>query len=268
MRLPNRAERRKYNKEHKTHATLSDFALAYAVNGIQKGEDISWLKPYLPTDLISHKDNWDLFPDGTKVRLNYDGIMSRPTQYLSEELTKWVEANKNEEFTVWRDPEDKTRRGLVSVHYLDVSKDTDLSKTWLFDMYSDLLVWSADTNTYVDPQTIEDIENTIVDVKQSLALFDSLNVPVDNDDYNKVENIRSALQNHEDGEKIIGDLNEWTNMDSDILAMVEKITTPDEVLDEEETEAGEEKPANEEPSANVAEEVVDQKDNTTEGGKN
>lgn len=268
MRLPNRAERRKYNKEHKTHATLSDFALAYAIDGIQKGEDISWLKPYLPTDLISHKDNWDLFPDGTKVRLNYDGIMSRPARYLSEELTNWVEANKDEEFTVWRDPEDKTRRGLVSVHYLDVSKDTDLSKTWLFDMYSDLLVWSADTNTYMDPQTVEDIENTIADVKQSLTLFDSLNVPVSDDDYNKVGNIRKALQSHEDGEQTISDLNEWTNMDSDILAIVEKMTTPDEVLDEEKTVIEEAVPTEEEPSTNAAEEVVDQKDNMTEGGEN
>ena len=66
MKILNHKERRAYNKAHKTNYTFQDFALMYAVNGIQKGQDISWLKPYLPMDLLAHKDNWELFPDDTK----------------------------------------------------------------------------------------------------------------------------------------------------------------------------------------------------------
>ena len=263
MRLPNRAERKAYNKAHKTHYTLQDFALMYAVNGIQKGEDISWLKPYLPTDMISHKDNWDLFPDGTKVKLSYEGITSRPPRYLSLEFKDWVEKNKEEEFTVFRDPEDKDRKGLVAVRYVDSAKDTEQSKTWLFDMYSDLLVWSPEDNDYVNPQRVEDRENEIANVKQSLAVCDSLDVTVEEKEYNRIEEIRKILKKHEDGVKKIADPIEWQNMDSELQDIIEKMTT----LPEEEIPAEEEK-IEEQPEETVeAPAEVVAEENTTQGGE-
>ena len=225
MRLLNHKERRAYNKAHKTHYTLKDFALAHAIDGIQKGQDISWLKPYLPMDLIAHKDNWELFPDGTKVKLNYDGIMSRPEQYLSQEFKAWVNENKEEEFTIFRDPEDKDRRGLLALRYVDETKNTDFSKTLLFDMYSDLLVLSKLENNYILPQKIEDLENEIANVKQSITMCDELNLEVEAEDYKKIEDIKKSLETHENQTNPITDPIIWQNMDSELQTILEKATT-------------------------------------------
>lgn len=238
--LPNRAERRKYNKQHKTRATLQDFALAYAVKGIQNNEDISWLKPYLPTDLIAHKDNWDLFPDGTKIKLNYEGVMSRPQKYLSDEFKAWIEVNKDEEFTIFRDPEDENRKGLIAVRYIDESKDTEQSKAWLFDLYSDLLVWSKYEDKYVLPQSIEDMENQLANVKQSLAMIKELAVEDVTEEENAViEYATQAVQDHENGARVIANAAEWGNIDSDLQTIIEKIVTPDDLGSEEEEEESE-----------------------------
>ncbi len=254
MRLPNRDKRKAYNKAHKTHYTLQDFALMYAIDGIQKGQDISWLKPYLPMDLIAHKDNWDLFPDGTKAKLNYEGIMSRPPKYLSDEFKAWVEENKEEEFTLFRDPEDKNRNGLLALHYVDAEKDTDFSKTLLFDLYSDLFVYSELENTYVNPQKIEDLENQIANVKESLKLCDALDIDT-YEETKQIVSIREALEEHEDGKKVIADPVEWQNMDSILQNILEKETTTPET-EEQPQEDGLEV---------AAEEVVEEK--TTEGGE-
>ena len=254
MRILNHKERRAYNKAHKTNYTFQDFALMYAVNGIQKGEDISWLKPYLPMDLLAHKDNWELFPDGTKVKLNYEGVMARPPKYLSPEFKEWIEQNKEEEFTIFRDPEDKDRKGLLALRYVDETKDTDFSKTLLFDMYSDLLAWSELENTYVNPQKIEDLENQIANVKESLRLCDTLDID-SYEESKQIINIREALEEHEEGKKVIADPVEWQNMDSILQNILEKETTTPET---------EEQP--QEDSLEVAaEEVVEEK--TTEGGE-
>ena len=235
MRILNHKERRAYNKAHKTNYTFQDFALMYAVNGIQKGQDISWLKPYLPMDLLAHKDNWELFPDGTKVKLNYEGVMARPPKYLSPEFKEWIEQNKEEEFTIFRDPEDKERKGLLALRYLDETKDTDFSKTLLFDMYSDLLAWSELEKNYVNPQKIEDLANEIANLKQSLNMYDKLDIEVKEEEYKKIEDIRKALEKHENGTSVITDPIVWQNMDSDIQAILEKETTIPEAEDSEES---------------------------------
>ena len=235
----------------------------YAVNGIQKGEDITWLKPYLPADLLSHKDNWDLFPDGTKVKLNYDGVMARPVKYLSDDFKAWVEENKEEEFTIFRDPEDKDRKGLLALRYVDEAKDIDFSKTLLFDMYSDLLAWSELEKTFVTPQKIEDLENGIANVKQSLKMCEGLDAEVEEEDYKKFEEIKKSLEDHENGTNVIVDPVVWQNMDSDLQVILENATTLPETEEPEENNGApvEEAPVEEAP----VEEVEEQ--NTTEGGE-
>lgn len=264
MRLLNHKERRAYNKAHKTNHTLQDFALMYAVDGIQKGQDISWLKPYLPMDLLAHKDNWELFPDGTKVKLNYDGVMARPLKYLSAEFKAWVEENKEEEFTIFRDPEDKDRKGLLALRYVDETKDTDFSKTLLFDMYSDLLAWSELEKGYVNPQKIEDLVNEIANIKQSLGMCDKLDLEVEEEDYKKIEDIKKSLEDHENGTNVVVDPVVWQNMDSDLQTILEKATTLPEI---EEPEENSEAPAEEVVDSNEPNNIEQNESNTTEGGE-
>lgn len=254
MKLPSRKQRRDYNKKHKTSFSLQDFALMYAVSGVQEGKDISWLKPYLPTDLIPHKDNWDLFPDGTVVKLNYKGIHSRAPEYLTDEFKDWVEENKEEKFFVYRDPEEKDRRGLVSLRYVAESKNTDFSKALLFDLYSDLLVWSDLEKNYILPQKREDLENRIADVKQSLLLCDDFGIAVSDETRAKIEKIKKDVEEHENGTKIIAEPVEWQNMDSILQNIIENEMTIDDVED----------------TAKEVEDVVgefSEQEETTEGGE-
>ena len=233
MRLPNRAERRAYNKKNKSSYTLQDFALSRAIQGLQSGENIDWLKKYLPTDMVAHKDNWELFPDGTKVMLNYEGINARPKKYLSDQLKNWVEENKEEIFTIFRDKEDPDTKGLISVRYVDSTKDTEMSKTWLFDLYSDLLVWSDEENKFVAPQKVEDVENELTNVKQSLALLDNMeDFPVYGGKRNMVEKIRENIHNHENGIEYITDPVEWQNMDSTLLELINNFGETEETNEE------------------------------------
>lgn len=145
-RLPNHEERRAFNKRNHTNYQLADFAIMAAVQGLQKGEDINWLKPYIPWDRFPHKDNWALFPNGTKLRLNVNNFLSRPQKDLTEEFKNWVLDHKDVDLTLYRDIEDQGRKGLVSV-----SEDP----RWLFDLYFDMLVWDNDAQTFVDPQNYE-----------------------------------------------------------------------------------------------------------------
>lgn len=235
MRLPNRKERRNYNKQHKTSLSLQDFALAYAIQGAQKGEDISWLRSYLNPEMFPHKDNWDLFPNGTEVRLNFDQIMARPDKYLSEEFKNWVIDNKEEIFTVYRDPEDKSRKGLVTLHYKDESRDTEQSLTWLFDMYSDLLVWSKENNDFVDPQKAEDLSSEVANTKETITMIRQLfidNIP--EDILPALEKAEEKIEKHESGEEYIGNPVEWQNIDNELQVFL-KEATEDVVEPEEET---------------------------------
>ena len=233
--LPNRTMRRNYNKKNKTNLKLQDWALAKAVNDIQEGKDVSWLSNYVSTDMLPHKDNWDLFPNGTKVKLNVQQIMSRPAKYLSEEFSNWVQANGEEEFLINR-PESETanqaNKGLIPLRYVDSTKDTELSKTWLFDIYTDLLIWSEADHDYVNPQQIEDAANAFADTEQSLAMIDTFadQLPEDTN-WEKIEGIRSAVAAHKDGTTIITDPIVWQNYDSELQAILDGVK-PLEVDDE------------------------------------
>lgn len=243
MRLPNRAERRKYNKQNKTSLSLQDFALAYAVQGVQKGEDISWLRSYLNPDVFPHKDNWDLFPNGTEVRLNVDQIMARPEKYLSEEFKNWVMDNKEEIFTVYRDPEDKSTKGLVTLHYKDATRDTEQSLTWLFDMYSDLLVWSKENNNFIDPQKAEDLSSEVANTKETISMIKQLlGEDIPEDITSVLDTVTNKIEKHEAGEEYIGDPIEWQNMDNELQVILKDVT--DSFESEEQIEETEEENIN------------------------
>ena len=231
-------ERRKFNKQNKTTLSLQDFALAYAVKGAQKGEDISWLRPYLDPNMLPHKDNWDLFPNGTNVRLNYEQIMARPEKYMSQQFKNWVDNNKEEVFTVYRDTENPSNnRGLVTLHYLDETRDTEESLTWLFDMYSDILVWSKEFNDYVDPQKVEDLSNEIANTKESFAIVTQLfGEEIPEDILPTINEISDKIDAHDNGEAYISNVVDWQNMDNELRVIIEDGAD----FDEEETEETEE----------------------------
>jgi len=249
--IPNRAQRRAYNKKMKKKYTLQDFAIARAVEGMQNGEtDFTWLKKYVPQDFITHKDNWDLFPNGTKVKLNSEAILSRPQEYLSADFKAWVEENKEEIFTVVRDPENKENKGLVSVHYLDDTKDTEQSKTWLFDMFNDLYVWNDYAMNYLDPNEVESFINAMDNTKESLTVFeniDNLSRELEDEDLKKIDEIRSQIEKYDKQkgvEKLEVSSTNWSNYDSTLQNLITKYTDFPEEGKEEENEVVEDENKN------------------------
>ena len=243
--LPNRKMRRYYNKQNKTNLKLQDFALAKAINDIQEGKDVSWLSKYVSTDMLPHKDNWDLFPNGTRVKLNTTQILSRPPKYLSEEFSKWVQDNAEEDFVIRRpesEEENKLNKGLVPLGYVDAEKDTDESRTWLFDIYTDLLVWSEADQSYVSPQRIEDATNAFADVEQSLTMIDTFagQLPEETP-WTKIEAIKAAVSGHKDGTAQIMDPIVWQDYDSQLQAILDTVkpTESDDSEDEEESQHNE-----------------------------
>ena len=243
VRLPNRQQRRKYNQVYKTNLTLQDFALNKAVEELQAGRDVSWLSNYISADMLPHKDNWDLFPDGTKVKLRADRILDRPAKYLSEKFVDWVKANQDEEFVISREKkEGENTKGLISLRYAEEGKDTDESKTWLFDLYADLKVWSDADQDYVEPQRVEDREAAVDDVRQSLALVKNFeqSIPENSPDWDKIRTIETAYNEHTLGNIIISEPTTWQDYDSQLQTILEAATMTATTESEEETEPEEE----------------------------
>lgn len=232
-RLPNREERKAYNKAHKTHYTLQDFAMAFAVQGLQKGEDINWLRPYLPKEAFPHRDNWELFPDGTLIRLNVEHLLDRPVQFLSKKFMDWVNENADETFVLYRDKENADRRDLVGVHYQDPSKDTTMSLTWLFDLYYDLLVWSELENKFVEPQRIEDQENAKDDVKQLITLLNETDADLLPEEKEALATAETRMKNHEMGIEVVYEPMAWQNTYDSLQTILDRIDEEAKKLNEE-----------------------------------
>lgn len=125
----NRAERRAYNKKHKTSFTREEFEAALLFARLKAGgvdyAELAKSSPYV------HMDNIELVPDGTLVKLNYDNIKTRPQDDLTDKFKSWIEENKDKEFHITREG---SRDSLVCL------QEDESEVKWLFDLYSDILV--------------------------------------------------------------------------------------------------------------------------------
>lgn len=171
----NREQRRKakkqiqkYNLEHKDcKISLQDYEMQIALERLKSGNlylgDLN-----VPKDFV-HKDNTALFPDGTKVKLNYERIFDRfngkTKDFDKNELAykKWVESHKEQELTITREG---AQRSLVCIAEDDTSIDAIIDENgkelrrerWLFDLYTDLLIYDKETDKYVLAWEIESKE--------------------------------------------------------------------------------------------------------------
>ena len=134
MDTMNRAQRRAYNKKHKTAYTKEQFEAALLLARLNAGGEFD-LEKLAATSKYLHMDNIELVPDGTEVKLNYDAIKSRPQGDLTDKFKEWVEVHKDQIFHITREG---SKDSLVCL------QEDDSEVRWLFDLYSDILVKNAD----------------------------------------------------------------------------------------------------------------------------
>lgn len=159
----NRQLRRLYNKKNKTHYTKEDFDVALALARLRNGEfskeDFAHARSFV------HMDNTEIAPDGCEVKLNYEAIMSRPQQDLTDEFKNWVEENKDFIFHLTRD-EAENSMVCVEEDNRQTMVDGILTKKpkWLFDLFVDLLVKRDDK--WVSPLDIEEAMDGYTELKE------------------------------------------------------------------------------------------------------
>ena len=141
----NRAQRRQANRRFRTNYKRQDFDLFIAVERLKHGiTDLTDLD--IPTELM-HLDNTDLAPDGTKVMLNADAILSRKAN-MNQLFLDWVRFYRNKVFTITREDAERSLVALKEddgLHYEgEETKEERPTQRWLFDLYTDLLVQDED----------------------------------------------------------------------------------------------------------------------------
>lgn len=138
----NRAQRRKFNKEHKTSYTKEELEVALALARLQSngGIDVETLQT-LVNHGVAHLDNEKLVPDGTIVKLNSEAILSRKLEDYTPEYIEWIKENKDKEFHLMRE---ENAQSLVCLEEDNRIKEIDGQMVscpkWMFDLYSDLLI--------------------------------------------------------------------------------------------------------------------------------
>ena len=96
-----RAERRAYNRKHKTKLTREQFDSLIALARINAG-NFNFSDLQVSPD-FAHADNYELVPEGCPCKLNYDAIMSRPQADKVPEFLQWVKEHKDVELHVTRE---------------------------------------------------------------------------------------------------------------------------------------------------------------------
>ena len=145
----NREARRKINKQRakKGLGALSrqDFDLQAAMDRIQNGSsDLRGLS--LPN--VFHLDRIDLFPDGTKVKLNLESIINRPVQATDDPtIVEWSKAHAQDILTLSRKD---AIQGLVGVEEDD--RGGGARKPHMFDLFTELLVWDEKSQDFITPE--------------------------------------------------------------------------------------------------------------------
>jgi hypothetical protein len=87
--------------------------------------------------LSQEVDEFEFIPEGAKVKINYDEILSRPNyNKLRPEYREFVEKNKDKIFTVKYDEKYKEQPYLVCL------KEDDTPLKWLWEISTDLIVVS------------------------------------------------------------------------------------------------------------------------------
>lgn len=134
----NRAQRRKFNKQHRTNYSASDFK-AIELYALFKEGRITKEELLDNPDIFSVEVDPEVaVPDGTLVKINYQAYLSRPQKDYTEQFKDWLKVNKDKTFKVYRTENPKS--SLVSLRQVEAEENTnELDSIWLFDIYTDLL---------------------------------------------------------------------------------------------------------------------------------
>lgn len=141
----NRAERQLGKTLTDVKAVLGTMAIRRLQNGVADSKDIELLR----NSNFAHLDNVEACPDGTRCKLNVEEIQSRPQDDLTDKFKEWIEANKDKEFTITRE---NARNSLVSL------TEDETEPRWLFDLYTDLLIYDEATDSFEPLEKIADRE--------------------------------------------------------------------------------------------------------------
>lgn len=148
----NREQRRKFNKQHKTHYTREDFLQIELYQALRAGDlDINSMTPeQMPEGF--HVDNEELVPEGTEVKLNYELIKGR--KGVTNKYLEWIEAHKDEVLHVTREEANSSlvcvKEDVKQVKENFMNEDRDMGHVpWLFDIYSDFLYHDEETNEWI-----------------------------------------------------------------------------------------------------------------------
>jgi len=130
----NRADRRKFNKQHKTNYTKEQMDVLEFFAKMRAGEIDAKSFSELNDMPFIRLDHELIAPDGTEVKLRADDILSRP-DIKNDKYIEFVKNNTDKILHITR--ENGAKENLVTI-------EEDQEKIWLFDIYSDLLFKKED----------------------------------------------------------------------------------------------------------------------------
>lgn len=141
----NKIERQCHKTLTSVQSLLGMMAMKRVQNGTADSKDIEILR----NSDFAHLDNEMACPNGTKCKLNVEAVQARPQDDLTDKFKNWIEANRDKEFTITREG---ARNSLVCL------AEDETEPKWLFDLYTDLLIFDEATNSYLPLETIADRE--------------------------------------------------------------------------------------------------------------
>lgn len=155
----NRAQRRRFNKIHKTSFDKKDFDVLQSYIRIREGnfnlDDILLTKDYI------NVDNEELVPEGTEVKLNSESLLAfAEKNNLTPTYIEWVKANTESVFHITRE------QGRNSLVCLKEDIATSTHSPWLFNIYTDLLYYDDVTNNWVSLIEYEKNMNNKKNIKE------------------------------------------------------------------------------------------------------
>ena len=145
----NRLMRRRFNKQNKTSYSRADFEAIELLQKIKLGEvseeELDKLR-LLQNSKITFTYNEEKVEEGRAVKLNYDELMLRPKEELTEKYLNWIEEHKDEVLHIAPKESDKH---LTVVEYPLVAEGRETR--WLFQA-TDFL-YETETGEWVNFDT-------------------------------------------------------------------------------------------------------------------
>lgn len=153
----NREQRRRMNKKYHVNYDANEWAMIELYQKVRAGDldvkDLGELSPEVRSGI--HIDNEELVPEGTEVKLNAKDILTRPVKGVTQQFRDWIKEHEDQIFHVTREQAQSSLVclaedvGWVKENLKDEDKGNIGHVPWLFDIYSDLLYYSASSDKWI-----------------------------------------------------------------------------------------------------------------------